>query len=210
MKSTTPRQLQFSRIAFLASHGGSGARRVIQACGAGLRADPVIIVSNNPESPIVEFAHRNGIRCEVVNMRRCGSEQGVEQRLLDLFTELQVDLIVLSGYMKKLGPALVQRFAGRILNIHPALLPKYGGPGMYGMHVHQAVVAAGEQETGITIHEVNEHYDEGAVIAQMRIPLIPGETAESLCERVKVHEPDFLVRTLVMLQNGPNGGATPE
>lgn len=210
MNYPLPRKLEFSRIAFLASHGGSGARRVIQACGAELRAHPVLIVSNNPDSPIVEFASQRGIRCEVVNVRRCGSEQGVEQRLVQLFTELQVDLIVLSGYMKKLGASLVQRFAGRILNIHPSLLPKYGGPGMYGINIHQAVVAAGERETGITIHEVNEHYDEGAVIAQMHIPLISGETAESLCERVKIHEPDFLVRTLVMLQTGSDGGATLE
>jgi phosphoribosylglycinamide formyltransferase-1 len=209
MKNTTPRQLEFSRIAFLASHGGSSARRVIHACGNELQATPVIIVSNNPESSIVEFALQHGIRCEVVNVKQCGSDQGVEQRLLELFTELRVDLVVLSGYMKKLGATLVQRFAGRIVNIHPSLLPKYGGPGMYGMNVHQAVVAAGEPETGITIHEVNEHYDEGAVIAQMTISVLPGESAETLSERVKAHEPEFLVRTLAMLQTGAKTGITP-
>ena len=208
MQRTLPRQLEFSRIAFLASHGGSSARRVIQACGSELQATPVIIVSNNPESSIVKFAVQQGIRCEVVNVKRCGSDQGVEQCLLELFTELRVDLVILSGYMKKLGANLVKRFAGRIVNIHPSLLPKYGGPGMYGMNVHQAVVAAGEPETGITIHEVNEHYDEGAVIAQMTIPVLPGESAESLSERVKAHEPEFLVRTLAMLQTGSKTAIT--
>jgi phosphoribosylglycinamide formyltransferase-1 len=168
-------------------------------------AVPAIIISNNPESAIVEFAKQRGIRCEVVNVKRCGSELAVEARLLELFAELKVDLIVLSGYMRKLGPSVVQRYAGRIVNIHPALLPKYGGPGMFGMAVHCAVVAAGERETGITVHEVNEHYDEGSIIAQMTVPVEPGDTAESICERVKAQEPDFLVRTLRNLQQAATG-----
>jgi phosphoribosylglycinamide formyltransferase-1 len=160
----------------------------------------VIIISNNPDSPIIQFAKEAGFAHEVVNLKVCGSEGAAQQRILERLAELNVDLIVLSGYMKKLGADLVARYAGRIFNIHPALLPKYGGKGMYGIHVHEAVIAAGETETGITIHQVDQNYDEGPIVARLRVPVCAGDTAEMLAERVKQQEPAFLVRTLREMQ----------
>ncbi len=148
----------------------------------------------------MDFAKEAGIAHEVINITVCGSESAAQQRILERLAELRVDLIVLSGYMKKLGSDLVARYAGRIFNIHPALLPKYGGKGMYGIHVHEAVIAAGEKETGITIHQVDQNYDEGPVIARLRVPVYAGDTAETLAERVKQQEPSFLVRTLRQMQ----------
>ncbi len=192
--------IKFSKIAFFSSHGGSSARGVIAACGHELAATPAIIISNNPGSPIMEFAKEAGITHEVINITVCGSESAAQQRILERLAELNVDLIVLSGYMKKLGADLVARYAGRIFNIHPALLPKYGGKGMYGIHVHEAVIAAGETETGITIHQVDQNYDEGPIVARLKVPVCEGDTPEMLAERVKQQEPSFLVRTLREMQ----------
>jgi phosphoribosylglycinamide formyltransferase-1 len=197
--SRIPR-IHFSRIAFFSSHGGSGTRGVIDACGKDLRAEPAIIISNNPDSLIIQYAIQRGLKHAVVNVKGCGSEEAVEGQILNLLSEAGADLIILSGYMRKLGGRVVARYQGRIFNIHPALLPKYGGPGMYGLNVHSAVLAAGELETGITIHEVNQCYDEGAVVAQMTVPVLPGDSVELLAERVKAEEPSFLVRTLVAMQ----------
>jgi phosphoribosylglycinamide formyltransferase-1 len=102
--------------------------------------------------------------------------------------------------MKKLGSEIVAHYSGRIFNIHPALLPKYGGHGMYGMNVHRAVLEAKEVETGITIHQVDCNYDEGPIVSRLRIPVYPNDTAEALAERVKNEEPPFLVRTLREMQ----------
>ena len=193
-------KITFSRIAFLSSHAGSAAKRVIAACGQELAAEPVIIVSNNPGSQILEYAKEVGIVHELINIAVCGSEAAVQERILERFTELKVDLVVLSGYMKKLGTTVISRYAGRILNIHPALLPKYGGQGMYGIHVHQAVIQAGDYETGITIHQVNQNYDEGPIVARLKVPVCCGDTPDILAKRVKDQEPLFLVRTLVEIQ----------
>jgi phosphoribosylglycinamide formyltransferase-1 len=98
--------------------------------------------------------------------------------------------------MKKLGEKTLSAYQGGVINIHPALLPKYGGTGMYGMHVHEAVIAAGERETGVTIHLVDREYDHGSILAQSRVPVLPGDTAESLAARVLEREHTFLVETL--------------
>jgi phosphoribosylglycinamide formyltransferase-1 len=193
-------EIDFSKIAFFSSHGGSSTRGVINACGKELRASPAIIISNNPSSQILQFAESRGIDHEVINQARFGTDEAVQKRILEVLSERCVDLIILSGYMKKLGADVIARYPGRIFNIHPALLPKYGGKGMYGMHVHTAVINAGESETGITIHQVNEHYDEGAIVSRLRIPVNPDDTPEALAERIKSEEPPFLVRTLSEMQ----------
>ncbi len=175
---------------------------MVAACGKELRAEPAIVISNNPESAIIQFAAQRGLQHEVINVKLCGSEGAVEERILQVLSEVGADLIVLSGYMRKMGDRVIERYTGRIFNIHPALLPKYGGPGMFGLNIHRAVLEAGETETGITIHEVNQHYDEGAIIAQMKVSVLPGDTVETLAERVKAEEPPFLVRTLVSMRGG--------
>lgn len=114
----------------------------------------------------------------------------------------EVDLLILAGYMKKIGPSVLARFAGRVLNIHPALLPKFGGRGMYGIRVHQAVLAAGESETGVTIHIVDTEYDTGQIIAQTRVPVLTDDNPESLAKRVLEREHSFLIETLQQIVGG--------
>jgi histidine triad (HIT) family protein len=114
----------------------------------------------------------------------------------------RVDVIVLAGYMKQLGPKTLSRFAGRILNIHPALLPEFGGKGMYGMHVHEVVIASGRAESGVSIHVVNAEYDTGPVIAQAHVPVEPGDTPETLAARVLLREHTFFAETLQKIVTG--------
>ena len=113
-----------------------------------------------------------------------------------------MDLVILSGYLRQLGSRTIQRFAGRILNIHPGPLPAFGGHGMYGRRVHEAVIAAGAPESGICIHLVDEEYDRGPVIARRSVPVEPGDTAESLEARVTSLEPSFFVETLSRIGRG--------
>jgi phosphoribosylglycinamide formyltransferase 1 len=120
----------------------------------------------------------------------------LDAEILTILQRHDTDLAILAGYMRKLGPQTLAYFSGRIINIHPALLPKYGGPGMYGKYVHQAVLDAEEKETGITIHLVDGEYDHGTIIAQCRIPVLPGDTVVTLAARVLAHEHQFLVETL--------------
>ena len=105
--------------------------------------------------------------------------------------------------MKKIGPAVLSAYAGRIINIHPALLPRHGGPGMYGRRVHEAVLAAGDSETGVTIHLVDEEYDHGHILAQTRLPVLKGDTVDSLAARVLRREHEFLVETIEGLVRHP-------
>jgi phosphoribosylglycinamide formyltransferase-1 len=118
-----------------------------------------------------------------------------------LLIEHRIELIVLAGYMKLLGPKVVARFRNRILNIHPALLPNYGGTGMYGMRVHEAVIAAGDTETGVTVHLVDEKYDEGEIVAQTRVAVLPSDTPATLAARVLIREHEFLPEVLAGIRN---------
>ncbi|HEU5194409.1 MAG TPA: formyltransferase family protein, partial [Methylomirabilota bacterium] len=113
-----------------------------------------------------------------------------------------VDLVVLAGYMKKLGPRTLAHFRGRIINTHPALLPKFGGRGMYGLHVHGAVLAAGEKTTGASVHLVDEEYDTGRIVAQCEVDVRAGDTPETLAERVQRHERALLVDVLARVAGG--------
>jgi phosphoribosylglycinamide formyltransferase-1 len=125
-----------------------------------------------------------------------------DQAMLEFLLEFEVVLVLLLGYLKKIGPKVLNAYRGRLLNIHPALLPTYGGPGMYGIHVHQAVLEAKEKETGVTVHHVDEIYDNGPILAQCRIDVLVSDTPESLADRVLHCEHAFLVETLRNLENG--------
>jgi phosphoribosylglycinamide formyltransferase-1 len=113
-----------------------------------------------------------------------------------------VDTVILAGYMKKLGPATLGAYRGRILNIHPALLPKHGGQGMYGRRVHEAVLAAGETVTGVTVHVVDEQYDHGPILAQREVTVLPGDTVDSLAARVLAQEHRLYAETLQQISDG--------
>ena len=126
----------------------------------------------------------------------------LDAEMLRLLRHHQAELVVLAGYMRKLGPKTLSEYHGHVVNIHPALLPKYGGQGMYGKRVHEAVLAAGERETGVTIHLVNEEYDQGPIIAQTRVPVLDTDTVEILSQRVLEVEHRFLVDTLARIVSG--------
>ena len=187
MRSTDQR----INVAAFASGRGSNLR-AIDAYLSGLDNAPAAIeicISNNPKAGVFEHARERGIEHLRLSPKMFpGNPQEYEQRVIALLEEHEVDLIVLAGYMRKLPEGVVRRWRGRILNVHPALLPKYGGKGMYGIHVHTAVLQGGERESGATIHLADEEYDTGAILAQRRVPVQEEDTPESLADRVLAAE----------------------
>ncbi len=138
----------------------------------------------------------------VVSDREFESETAYAQELLHRLAARDVDLICLAGYMKKVPDEVIRAYHNRVLNIHPALLPKFGGKGMYGIHVHEAVLAAGEKETGVSIHLVDEVYDNGRIVAQRRVPVHPDDTPESLQQRVLEIEHQLYPETVAKIASG--------
>ncbi len=190
-------------IGFLASHGGSNMQAIIDACKAGrLNANPAVVISNNGDSRALERAATEGIPGYYLSSKTHPEPNDLDQAILAALMLHRVDIVALAGYMKKLGPKTLACFKGRILNIHPALLPKFGGQGMYGIRVHEAVLAAGEKESGVTVHLVDEEYDRGPILAQTRVPVMPGDTPEKLAERVLVQEHILYPATLQRIATG--------
>jgi phosphoribosylglycinamide formyltransferase-1 len=188
-------------LAFLASNNGSGMRAVIAAIESGaLAATPRLLVGNRRAAPAMAFAHDHGVPTLVIPTS--ADPDGADARLAAALAEAGADLVILSGYLRRLGPKTLAAYEGRILNIHPALLPKFGGLGMYGRRVHEAVVAAGETESGATVHLVDDEYDHGAVVAQARAPVSPGDDAAAVERRVTAVEPALLVSTLQRIVAG--------
>lgn len=188
-------------LAFLASNNGSSLRAIVAAIEAGeLAARPRLVVSNRKAAPALEFAREHAIA--TLCIPTTVDPTGADERLAAALRDAGADLVILSGYLRKLGPVTLEAFGGRILNIHPALLPSYGGQGMYGRRVHEAVVAAGERETGATVHLVDDEYDHGAVVAQVRLPVEPGDTPESVERKVMAAEPRLFVETLQRVASG--------
>jgi phosphoribosylglycinamide formyltransferase-1 len=165
-----------------------------------LAAEARLLVSNNRSAPALAFAGEAGI--PALNIATQADPDAADERLAQAMADHGVELIVLSGYLRQLGPTTLGRYAGRILNIHPGPLPAFGGHGMYGRRVHEAVIAAGVAESGICIHLVDEEYDRGPVIARISAPVEPGDTAESLEARVTGLEPAFFVETLGRIARG--------
>lgn len=190
-------------IAILASHRGSVLQAIIDASeGPYPELHPCVVVSNNSGSGAAERANRHGIRFEHRSSHTHPDPAALDVAIADVLTEADTDLVFLAGYMKKLGPVTLARFENRILNTHPALLPKFGGQGMYGERVHQAVIAAGETRSGVSVHMVDADYDTGAVIAQSEVDVLPEDTAETLAERVQARERKLVVATLVDIATG--------
>jgi phosphoribosylglycinamide formyltransferase 1 len=169
------------RIAVFASGSGSNARTLMQYFEFHADAQVTLLVCNNPDAGVLEIARENGVETMLVDREQFYDYRSVSEDL----KVRGIDLIVLAGFLWLVPPVLVKDFAGRIVNIHPALLPKFGGKGMYGKHVHKAVLEAGETESGITIHFVNENFDEGGHIAQYSCKVEPGDTVETLAARVQ-------------------------
>jgi phosphoribosylglycinamide formyltransferase-1 len=165
------------RVAVAVSGRGSNLLALLQAFRADPRVEVALVLSNRPDAVGLAVAREHGIATAVL------SDPGDAQAWLGALGTSPIDLLVLAGYLKLVPPAVVRAYAGRIINIHPALLPRHGGAGMYGRRVHEAV-ASGDRESGATVHLVDEEYDRGAVLAQARVPVLPGDTPATLAERV--------------------------
>ena len=173
------------RLGFLASHNGSNMQAIIDACKQGrLSALPAVVISNNSESGALARARQEGIPAFHLSGYTHPGPGALDQALCEALRHCAAEVVCLAGYMKRLGPQTLAAYRGRVLNIHPALLPKFGGEGFYGEAVHRAVLAAGEKESGPTVNLVDEDYDHGPVLAQARVPVLPGDTPQTLAARV--------------------------
>ena len=173
------------RIVIFASGSGTNAQNVIQYFQQGELAEVVLVLTNKKDAKVIERAKNLNVESLFFNKSELLDEKGVLQVLKDI----NPDLIVLAGFLLKFPESILNNFHNRVINLHPALLPKYGGKGMYGHHVHQAVIEKGEKETGITIHYVNENYDEGKIIFQKSTPLSDRDTPETVAE--KIHQLEY-------------------
>lgn len=171
------------RIAILASGSGTNAQRLMEHFAGSGAATVALVGCDQPQARVVQRAWDMGVPGYLFNGRQL--REGAVQLELQC---ARIDLIVLAGFMRLIPAEMVQAWPERIINIHPALLPRHGGKGMYGHHVHQAVLAAGDRESGITIHLVNERYDEGRVLFQAKCPVLPGDTPDALAERIHALE----------------------
>jgi phosphoribosylglycinamide formyltransferase 1 len=180
------------QIIIFASGAGSNAREVLKRLHAGNQARVALIVTNNPRAGVLRIADEYGVPTLTIEKERFF--QG--DAYLPELEKYQPDLLVLAGFLWKVPDQLISAFPDTIINIHPALLPKYGGKGMYGHHVHQAVLQAGEKESGITIHKVDGHYDNGDIIFQAKCPVLKDDTPESLAKRIHQLEHEHYPRII--------------
>jgi len=191
------------RLGFLSSHGGSNMQAIIDACKDGrLNAIPCVVISNNSRSAALKRARREGIPGYHMSGTTHPTFELLDRGIVDKLIGHDVNLVILAGYMKLLGHKTVSRYRGRILNVHPALLPMFGGKGYYGRAVHEAVLAAGEPVTGVTVHLVDDQLDHGATVAQCEVPVRDDDTVDSLAERVLVREHELYVATLQRIARG--------
>ena len=168
------------RIAVFVSGNGSNFENITRFLHGNDNAQVALLVSNRPDAYALQRASRLGVESVVWTK----TDFADEQRTIQMLTDHNIHFIVLAGFLLMVPTYLIRHFPNCIINIHPSLLPKFGGKGMYGDRVHQAVLASGEQESGITIHYTNEHYDEGAIICQERCPVMPDDTFDTLAARV--------------------------
>lgn len=183
------------RLAIFASGSGSNAENIFHFFKKNEDIKVSLILTNNPKAGVIERAQRLNIDCIVFDNQEFSSSS----HITELLVKKEVDLVVLAGFLRLIPSSLIEAFPNRIINIHPALLPKYGGKGMYGDFVHQAVSKAEEIETGITIHYVNEYYDEGAVIFQKTVQIEKGEDPHLIAEKVHALEYEFFPKVIESL-----------
>ena len=190
-------------IAFLASYNGSSAHAITDACLEGeIIAAPSLLISNNENATAFEWAENKGLKTACLNSKTHPDPEELDAAIAEKLRDNKITLLVLSGYMKLIGPRTMDAVNGKVLNIHPALLPKYGGQGMYGRHVHQAVKDNGDSETGATVHIVNEEYDEGKILAQRTVPVSPDDSVEDIEDKVKTIEPALYIDTIRKILKG--------
>ncbi len=182
-----------------ASGSGTNFEAIAAACRSGELSANISLLITNKECGANLRAHRLGVPdCVIQYAGREGYDE-FDQKALDLLEANNIDLIVLAGFLRRVGPKVLNLYEGKIINIHPALLPKFGGPGMYGLRVHQAVIESGDVLTGSTIHFVTAEYDKGSIVAQTQVKVLPGDTPEILAQRVQGVENSFYVSALKKL-----------
>ena len=185
------------RLGVLASHAGTILQAVIDAFKNGtIDGELRLVIGNNSSSGALKRAATEGIPTSHISAKTHPDFDERDRAIARTLHAFDCDWVLLAGYMKRLGPVTLSGFEHRLINTHPSLLPKYGGRGFYGLKVHEAVIAAADTVTGISIHYVSGDYDTGPLIAQTRIPVDPGDTAQTLEARVKTLEKTFIVETL--------------
>ena len=190
-------------IGILSSHEGTNLQTIIDACKEGrLHARVRVVVCNNSGALAIERARREGIPFRHLSARTHPDPHEMDAAIASAFEEHGVELVALAGYMKKLGPRTLNRYRGRVLNIHPALLPKFGGEGMYGSRVHEAVLESGDAVSGVTVHLVDEEYDRGPIVAQREVAVLVDDTPDSLARRVLEQEHALYPETLQRIAAG--------
>lgn len=190
------------RVAVFASGQGTTFDALAEAVTGGhLPVQITLVLSDRPHAPVIERARRRGVPTAVVPLAGVAAELWAD-RVDRVLADIGVDLIVLAGFLSIVPSPWLRRWAGRVINLHPSLLPRYSGPGMYGLRVHRAVLAAGETQTGASVHLVTEEVDRGPVLAQAPVPVRPGDTPESLRERVQARERELLFSVLSEFADG--------
>lgn len=191
------------QLVVCASGDGSNFEAIVHASRSGqLQAQVAGLVASRPGVRALERAARLGVPAAVVAAKDFSSRQAWDEAMAAQLRAWKADWVVLAGYLALVGPAVLRSYPNRIVNSHPALLPRYGGAGMYGDKVHAAVLAAGEKETGITVHLIDEVYDRGRILAQERVEVLPGDSAADLAARVKSREAVFYPKVLNDLVTG--------
>ena len=185
------------KIAVFASGAGSNAAKIIEHFKNHVSAKVSVIVCNNPEAGVLKIAEKENIPALIIEKEKFFRGDAYIKEL----KEKQIDLIVLAGFLWKVPDILIKEFPKKIINIHPALLPKHGGKGMYGSAVHEAVIAAKEKESGITIHFVDELYDHGKIIFRAKCPVLENDNPESLAQRIHALEHEHYPRVIEELVN---------
>lgn len=190
-------------IAVLASHEGTTLQAIIDACQDGRIAGRIVVViCNNRDAGAIRRAESAGIPWRHLSGITHPDPAALDLTMSQALIDAKADLVFLAGYLKRLGPITLATYAGAMLNTHPSLLPKFGGLGFHGKRVHAAVLAAGEQETGATVHFVSGDYDTGAVIERCRVPVLARDTPDTLAERVQQAERTLVVNTLAEIADG--------
>lgn len=193
-------------IAVFGSGRGSNFKAIMDAVERGriTGARVRLVLSNNSQAGILDLARTHGIPAVHLSRKQFADEGGYVSALLDVLHAHEANFIALAGYMKRVPPPVIATYRNRIINIHPALLPKFGGQGMYGIHVHEAVIAAGESVSGATVHMVDEEYDGGAIVLQKRVSVADNDTPETLAARVLAIEHEIYPEAIRMLAQAEN------
>jgi phosphoribosylglycinamide formyltransferase 1 len=191
-------------IAVFGSGKGSNCKAILRAIAEGTlqRASVRVVLSNNSAAGILDLARSYGIAALHMSQSQFSNEEAFVEKLLGVLRRYNTDLVVLAGYMKHVPAKVIHEYRNRIINIHPALLPHHGGKGMYGMHVHEAVLAAGDRVSGATVHIVNEEYDRGPILAQRTVAVEPDDTPETLAAKVLAIEHVLYPEVIGMLLRG--------